>query len=201
MIYSVSGEILAIGPNYVAIECNGLGLSCLCTRNTLESLDRVGSKASLFTYLNVREDAMELYGFYESDELEFFKLLITVSGVGPKVSLAILSNFRTDQLALYISTGDVKSLTTAPGVGSKTAQRIVLELKDKVGTVLPQGILSEQGKAAAALPRTGAAGEAVSALVALGYSQSQASVAISRLESGLGTEEMIKQALRILAKQ
>ncbi|HRT81612.1 MAG TPA: OB-fold domain-containing protein, partial [Oscillospiraceae bacterium] len=88
MIYSVSGEILAIGSNYVAIECNGLGFSCLCTRNTLDNLGAVGSKATLYTYLNVREDAMELYGFYEAAALEVFKLLITVSGVGPKVSLA-----------------------------------------------------------------------------------------------------------------
>ncbi|NLP47857.1 MAG: Holliday junction branch migration protein RuvA [Clostridiales bacterium] len=201
MIYSLTGEILMIGDNSLALECKGVGYLCHSTLNTLSRLGPIGSRVTLLTHLNVREDAMDLYGFLDQDELDLFKLLITVSGIGPKVSLAILSTFRPDQLALNISTGDTKSLTAAPGVGNKTAQRIVLELKDKLKAALPTGAFVGGAQAASASPQGSATGEAIDALVSLGYSQSQAAVAVSRLENGLTTEEMIKQALRILSRQ
>ena len=131
MIYSVRGEIIHTEPSLAVIECGGVGYACRTTFNTLKKIGTSG-EAKLYTYLHVREDAVELFGFADTAELACFKQLISVSGVGPKAGLSILSEISPQKLALCITTGDSKTLTKCPGIGAKTAQRIVLELKDKV---------------------------------------------------------------------
>jgi Holliday junction DNA helicase RuvA len=150
--------------------------------------------------MNVREDAVELFGFAGKQELACFRQLISVSGVGPKAALAILSDITPEKFALVAATGDHKALTKTKGVGPKLAQRIVLELKDKIGKEQLSGADMEMLGAAAA-PAEGNIGEAVSALVVLGYSQTEAASAVSKLDSTLKTEELIKQALKQMASK
>ena len=130
MYYSLRGNIIHLGPNIAVVECAGVGYKCQTTINTIKNL-KVNKEAKLYTHLNVREDAMELFGFYTEEELSAFKTLIGVSGVGPKVGLAILSVLSPQQISIAIASEDLKAITMAPGVGKKLAQRIVLELKDK----------------------------------------------------------------------
>ena len=131
MYYYVNGTVAEIGPNLAVIDCGGVGYACATTNYTLAQLKK-GEKAKLYTYLHVREEIFDLYGFASQAELSSFKMLIGVSGVGPKAALAILSSGTPDQLALSIVTGDEKALTGVPGIGKKIAQRIILELKDKL---------------------------------------------------------------------
>ena len=128
MFYSLTGKVVAIEDTAVALQCGGIAFRCMTTLNTISKIGRTGEEATLFTHLNVREDAMDLFGFYTQQELDCFKQLISVSGVGPKAALAILSQLSPDKLALCIASGDVKSITKAQGVGPKLAQRVVLEL-------------------------------------------------------------------------
>lgn len=200
MFYSITGNIICSDTNSVAVECGGVGFKCFTTINTLKKIGGKGSKVTLYTHLNVREDALDLFGFADSTELDFFKLLISVSGVGPKAALAVLSELSPDRLALCIASGDNKAITKAQGVGPKIAQRIVLELKDKVkGMVTEQENASYDLSAAEAASSSSAGAEAVSALVALGYAQSEAAVVIGKLDQSLTVEEMIKQAFKMLA--
>lgn len=199
MFYSLTGNVIYSDLNSVAIECSGVGFKCFTTLNTLRKISGSASKVTLYTYLNVREDALDLFGFADTYELDFFKLLISVSGVGPKAALAILSELDPDKLALCIASGDSKAITRAQGVGPKLAQRVVLELKDKV-----KGIAHEDGggydlAAAEAATSSAAGSEAVSALMVLGYTQSEAATAVGKLDQSLSVEEMIKQALKSLA--
>lgn len=200
MIYSLRGRLIDSGPHTVVVECAGVGYGCRVTLNTLRQLPPIGGEAFLHTYMVVREDAMELYGFADTAELICFKLLISVNGVGPKAALSILSDFSPDRLALLIASGDAKSITKAAGVGPKMAQRIVLELKDKVGAA-DLGIADETVEAAGAASKSGNAAEAVAALTALGYAQSEAALAVGRLDSQLSVEELIRQALKSMARQ
>ena len=199
MFYSLTGKLLHTGPSVAVVQCGGVAFQCFATLNTLRSLPPAGQEVTLYTYLNVREDALELFGFAEQAELDFYKLLISVSGVGPKAALSILSEFTPDRLALCIASGDAKSITRAQGVGGKTAQRVVLELKDKVGS-LDVGEGMADVTAAGAASASGNAADAVSALVSLGYAQSEASLAVGRLDSALPAEELIKAALKTLAR-
>ena len=197
MIYSLTGEIIAVDQNGFAIQTGGVAFFCFSTMNTLQKVGMKGSKATVFTYMNVREDAIELYGFYTSNELDAFKQLITVSGVGPKAALAILSVMTPDQLALNIASGDAKAITKAQGVGTKIAQRIVLELKNKFSTDLTQ----EQTDIVAAIQSADTSAdlsEAIEALIQLGYSRSEAAAAVSKLDKALSVEEMIRLALKSL---
>ena len=200
MIYSLRGTLIESDPRTVVIECAGVGYGCRVTLNTLRQLPPLGSEAFLHTYMVVREDAMELYGFADTAELSCFKLLTTVNGVGPKAALSLLSDFSPDRLALLIASSDAKSITKAAGVGPKMAQRIVLELKDKMGAA-DLGLVSEDVEAAGSASKSGGAAEAVAALTALGYSQSEAALAVGRLDSQLGVEELIKGALKSMAGQ
>ena len=198
MIASVRGKLIYSDNTCVVVECAGVGYKCFVTKNTLYNLPPKGDEVMLYTHLSVREDAMDLYGFKDADELSAFKLITSVNGVGAKIGLAILSEFTASQLNLYVASGDAKSLTAAAGVGLKLAQRIVLELKDKVGS-LQSGddtVIKAVGNAAANLNTK----EAISALVALGYTQSEASLAVGKLDSALSTEELIKSALKSLAR-
>ena len=198
MIASVRGKLIYTDQSCAVVECAGVGYKCFVTKNTLYNLPQKGEEVMLHTYLAVREDAMDLYGFKEIEELDAFKLVTSVNGVGAKMGLALLSEFTASQLTLYVASGDYKALTAANGVGPKLAQRIVLELKDKVGS-LQSGDSITIKAVGNAVANTNTK-EAVSALVSLGYTQSEASLAVGKLDPALSTEELIKLALKTLAR-
>lgn len=196
MIYSLCGKLTHTGLNLAVVECGGVGYGCKTTSTTLSALPKMGGDAMLFTYLHITENALDLFGFATSLELDFFKKIISVSGVGPKVALALLSDLTPERLALCIAAGDYKTITRAPGVGNKIAQRIVLELKDKVSSSdLAGGFAS----ADAADANTGSLGEAINALMSLGYARADAAAALSRMDASLGVEELIKAGLKALS--
>ncbi len=200
MIYSVKGELIHKEPSLAVIECGGVGYACRTTYSTLSQLGSVGTKATLLTYLHVREDNVELFGFATSQELNCFKMLLTVSGVGPKAALAILSDITPEKFALTIATGDSKSITKTKGIGPKLAQRIVLELKDKI--TKEQQLLTNGADLDFTPVLSGSnSGEAISALVVLGYSQGEATSVISKLDPEMSVENMIKQALKAMASK
>ena len=201
MYYYVSGTVGHIGPYLAVIDCGGVGYACRTTNHTISHLQK-GEKAKLYTYLNVREDAMELYGFISENELNCFEMLIAVSGVGPKAALSILSATTPEGLAMSIITGDEKSLTAAPGIGKKIAQRIILELKDK----LSKGQLgsapgeSYGGTGVTVIPENKAS-EAAAALAVLGYTQGEIGLALKGIDlERLSLEEIIKAALKKMMK-
>ena len=197
MFYYVSGTVAHIEPYLAVIDCGGVGYACRTTGYTLSQIKK-GEKAKLFTYLNVREDAMELYGFSGSEELKLFQQLISVSGVGPKAALSILSAGTPANLALAIITGDEKMLTSAQGVGKKIAQRVILELKDKLSK--GQGI-SASGEAVSmpgvtVIPQNKLS-EASAALAVLGYSQAEINVALKGIDlDSLSLEQIVRMALK-----
>ena len=199
MIATLNGKLIIKELNYVVVECGGVGIKCFVTQHTHSTVGNIGDNVFLYTYLVVREDALDLYGFCDNSELEVFKLITSVSGVGSKIGLAILSEFTADKIMLYIASGDAKSLTAASGVGIKLAQRIVLELKDKVGSV-SLGDASIDVKSVGNATANSSSKEAIEALVSLGYTQSEASLAVGRLDQSLDTNELIKQALKSLAR-
>ncbi|MGD9560491.1 MAG: Holliday junction branch migration protein RuvA [Oscillospiraceae bacterium] len=200
MIYSLNGTILENSPGLAVIECGGVGYLLHMPLTAAGALGAPGAKATVFTHLNVSENDVSLFGFSSAAEREMFLLLTGVSGVGPKVGLAILSALPPQSIALAVSAGDFKAFTAASGVGPKLAQRLVLELKDKVGAgSTPGGISLADISAAAAAPQ-GAAQQAMAALVALGYSQSEAASAIAPIDPALPVGEITRLALRGLGQ-
>ncbi len=199
MIASLRGKLIFSDISSVVIECGGVGFRCFVTKTTLNRLPKTGEELFLYTHFAVREDSMDLYGFSELEELQAFKLITSVNGVGAKIGIAILSEFSADRLSLYIASGDAKALTSASGVGIKLAQRIVLELKDKMGEL--GGVVSTDTAAAATVVASSSSAEAVEALVSLGYSKSEASVAVGKLDGTLPSDELIRQALRNLSRR
>ena len=200
MFYYVSGTVAHMEPYLAVIDCGGVGYACRTTTYTLSSLKK-GDKAKLFTYLNVREDAMELYGFAGAEELKLFQQLISVSGVGPKAALSILSCGTPGNLALSIITGDEKALTCAPGIGKKIAQRVILELKDKLakGQTIAAGE-SYGGTGVTVIPENKLS-EATAALAVLGYSQGEIGAALKGIDmDSLTLEQIIKEALKKMMK-
>ena len=200
MLYNIRGRLTACDVNFIVVESGGIGFKCFTSLNTVKEIGKAGDEVNVYTYLAVREDAMDLYGFASLAELDFFKLLISVSGVGPKAAVAILSELSPDRLAVCIASGDSKAITKAQGVGQKTAQRIVLELKDKVGAVT-MGDGSQDVVSAASVSQGSNSSEAVEALVALGYSQSDAAVVVGSMDKSLSVDEMIRLGLKQLAKK
>lgn len=202
MIYHVKGELELLSPvdsHFLAVlDCGGIGYEIRTTMTTASQLKQ-GAKAKLYTYLNVREDAVELFGFHDLEERNCFKMLISVSGVGPKAALSILSNVTPSQFALCVASGDSKTLTRAKGIGGKTAQRIVLELKDKITNEQLAGGVADSGGAVALPADSGNMAEAVSALVVLGYNKSDAAQALSPYPADTPVEELIKAGLKALA--
>jgi Holliday junction DNA helicase RuvA len=198
MIASLRGKLIYTDAACAVVECGGVGYKCFVTKNTLYNLPPKNEEVFLHTFLAVREDAMDLYGFREIEELDAFKLVTSVNGVGAKMGLALLSEFTASQLTLYIASGDYKALTAASGVGPKLAQRIVLELKDKVGSLQSGDTLVIKAVGNATVNSN--TKEAISALVSLGYTQSEASLAVGKLDPALSTEDLIKQALKTLAR-
>lgn len=200
MIYSLSGELLVCEPGVVVISCGGVGFRCVVSGTTQRAMPPIGQKASLYTHMNVTQDAITLYGFSTRAEMSCFRMLTGVSGIGSKTAIAVLSVISPEQLAVSVAAGDAKALTAAPGIGPKQAQRIVLELKDKVSDIQP--VLSSGG-AGVQLPTVaaGAATEAIRALGALGYSQTEAAQMVSKLDQSMTVEQMIAAALRAAAQQ
>ena len=199
MFYYVNGTVAEIEAGLAVIDCSGVGYACATTNYTLSQLKK-GERAKLYTYLNVREDAMEMFGFASQSELRSFKMLIGVSGVGPKAALSILSSTTPQQLSMAVVMGDEKALTAAPGIGKKIAQRIILELKDKL--IKEQGGFEAGSGAAAAMPaQNNKAGEAAAALAVLGYGSQEIAAALKGLDmDALPLEEIIRQSLKKMVK-
>lgn len=200
MLYNIRGKLTVSDVNFIVVECGGVGFKCFTTLNTVKNIGRTGDEVNVFTYLAVREDAMDLYGFATLDELNAFKLLISVSGIGPKAAAAILSELAPERLAVCIVSGDAKAITKAQGVGKKTAERVVLELKDKMGSIAV-GDTSDVVSSVASVGENSNSAEAVEALVALGYSQSDAAVVVGSMDKSLTVDEMIRNGLKQLAKK
>ena len=196
MIYSVRGNLILMDAGYAVVECGGVGYRVQTSITTQKQL-KLNTETMLYTYLNVREDAMELYGFASKGELNTFKMLIGITGVGPKVALAILSDLTSEQIAMCVSSGDSKTLTRANGVGPKLAQRIVLELKDKIkGVVDTAGFDVGKGSVIA---DTGNVPKAVAALAVLGYSAADVTPILSKLDPTMSVEAMIAATLKQMA--
>ncbi len=200
MLYSVRGKLIHTTTTSAVVECGGVGYNCQTTINTLKAI-KPDTEVMLYTYLNVREDAVDLFGFATKTELDTFKTLISVNGIGPKAGLAILSELTPEQVAMAIATDDIKTITRAQGVGKKIAQRIVLELKDK----LAKAASSDTGMSAVATgavnASTGNIPKAVEALGVLGYSPSDVSPILATLDSSLPVEQLIANTLRQLGKK
>lgn len=202
MFYYVEGTVALLKQGLAVIDCGGVGYACHASQNTIGKL-KIGARARLLTYLNVREDIFELYGFIDEEEQSCFEMMIGVSGVGPKAALSILSVAPPDRLALSIITGDEKMLMQAPGIGKKIAQRIVLELRDKMSKEQLETASSVSPVAvAAASGGVNHTQEAVAALMVLGYSQAEALQAMEGLDAAqMEAEEIIRQCLKKLVKQ
>ena len=195
MFYSVKGKLIHTESSLAVVECAGVGYACRTTFNTLQAIAGK-DEVMLLTYLAVREDAMELFGFATSEELQAFKMLISVSGIGPKVALDILSSMSPSSFALAVATGDIKAISAVKGIGVKKAERIALELRDKISkeTISARG---GRGTAISITPAAGsAASEAINALMVLGFTQGEAASAVSKLDPSLSVEDMIKLALK-----
>lgn len=203
MFYYVEGTVALLEPGLAVVDCAGVGYACYTSQNTVGNL-KIGQKSRLYTYLHVREDVFNLYGFGDQEELRCFKLLIGVSGVGPKAALAILSVASPSRLALSVITGDEKLLMQAPGIGKKIAQRIVLELRDKMAKEQLEsasGVGKELPVAQAALG-VNHTQEAVAALMVLGYSRAEALQAMEGINAAeMDAEEIIRGCLKKLAMQ
>ena len=206
MISYIKGPLTAIEEDVIVVEAGGVGMGIHVPLSVLDRLPGIGREVTVYIYFQVREDAMSLYGFLNRQDREMFRQLIGVNGVGPKAALGILSTMTPDDLRMAIVTGDAKAISRAPGIGPKTAQRLILDLKDKVSMeeVLGNLALPSDGGASAALGTIGmgeAAKEAVQALVALGYSNMEANKAVKQVEvtETMTAEDVLKASLRYLS--
>ena len=200
MIYCLTGKIVKKSMSAVVLSCGGVGYYAQCPASVAGAMPGVVKEATLYTLMSVTENDVSLYGFDTEEQQACFEMLTAVSGVGPKVGLAILSVMEPQRVALAISAGDHKAFKAASGVGPKLAQRIVLELKDKVAKGFVDGIsLEDVAGAASDAPSSQSSAQAIAALVSLGYSQSEAALAISKIDATLPVEEIIKLALRGMA--
>ena len=195
MIYSVRGKLIHTENSAAVVECGGVGYLCQTTMNTLKTL-KLNSEVTLYTYLNEREDAVDLFGFATQNELATFKTLISVSGVGPKAGLSVLSELTAEQVAMAIATDDIKTITRAQGIGKKIAQRIILELKDKLAK-------SEQTQSGnVQMPQTagGNVAKAIEALGVLGYTPADVSPVLANFDAGLPVEQLIAMTLKQMGR-
>lgn len=202
MFYYLNGILSMCSLNTAVIDCGGVGYKLTVSAMTLASVaGKEGSVVKLFTHLSVREDAVELFGFADEDELDAFRLLIGVSGIGPKAALAVLSVFTPVKLAAAISSQDTRAISRAQGIGAKTAARIVLELKDKFAVfgMNPENS-GPQDSPSAGVPGHTALDEAAEVLAVLGYTRSQIAGALSGVDKSADSEEAVKQALKKLAR-
>ena len=202
MIASVKGKLEGVTADSVIIDVNGLGVEAIVPSNVINRLPRPNEDIKLHTYMHVREDAMQLYGFLEKEDLDFFKLLITVNGIGPKAAIAILSSMSTDVLTFAILSEDIKTIEKAQGIGAKTAKKLVLELKDKVGVINAKAVELRSDSSPFISLTIGSAikEEASQVLEALGYSRTEAMKAITAIEitEEMTSEDLVKSALKNL---
>lgn len=205
MIYYVKGELDTVTENMIVVENNGIGFEIMVPLSVVSNLPQTGNEVKIYTYTYVREDALQLYGFLTKDELAMFKLLITVSGIGPKGALGILSVMDADALRFAILADDAKSISKAPGIGGKTASKLILELKDKINfeeaveNVLDKGESANASQGGGSAADSGmAANEAIQALVALGYTSTEAVKAVKRVEitQDMTVEDILKAGLK-----
>lgn len=195
MIYSLHGELTHWETGLAVVDCGGVGYACRTTMNTLAKIREL-DEVTLYTYLHVTENSLDLFGFADNAELGAFRQLISVSGVGPKAALSILSDITPSKLALCIASGDYKTLTKSPGIGAKIAQRIVLELKDKVAK---EQKISASDLQSASLPTGDNLTEALTALQTLGFTPAQCGAALSGADPASSVEDLIKYGLKNLA--
>ncbi len=208
MFYYISGQLVLLEPGCAVIDAGGVAYKMAISQTSYDNLPKISFrkepvKATLYTHMSVREDGVELFGFASTEELSAFKLLISVSGVGPKVALSVLSLLSPEKFALAVCTEDKKTISKASGVGPKTAARIILELKDKLAAAsLPaSGVPETQGGATASAAGRSELSEAIDALTVLGYSRPEALTALKDIDtSGLPLEEIIRQALKKLIR-
>ena len=201
MISYIRGELVAVEKEKVIIDVGGVGYGIFVPESAMGLLPQMGNEVKLYTYLNVREDAMQLFGFLTRDDLEIFKLLIGVSGIGPKGGLSILSKLTADDLRFAIMSGDSKAISAAPGIGKKTAEKVIIELKDKLD--IEQILNPSDSETKSAIKMDGSANavqsEAVQALVALGYGSTESLKAVNKVNSeNMTVEAVLKQALKNL---
>lgn len=201
MISYIRGELVAVEKEKVIIDVGGVGYGIFMPESAMGLLPQMGNEVKLYTYLNVREDAMQLFGFLTRDDLEIFKLLIGVSGIGPKGGLSILSKLTADDLRFAIMSGDSKAISAAPGIGKKTAEKVIIELKDKLD--IEQILNPSDSETKSAIKMDGSANavqsEAVQALVALGYGSTESLKAVNKVNSeNMTVEAVLKQALKNL---
>ncbi len=197
MIHSLNGTIIAKTPADIVVVCGGVGFYVMIPSSAYAALPDIGDEGVVFTHLNVKEDNLELFGFSSEHQRDMFRMLTSVSGVGPKVGLGMLSLYDSDSIALSIASGDFKTLKNCPNVGPKLAQRIVLELKDKIGNIGGGAVV----QAVSAVVEKSAGAEAVAALVSLGFSQTEASSAVARQPQDMSVEQTIAAALRALGSR
>lgn len=200
MIAYIKGKLITAYADGIVVEQNGIGYEIGVPLSVMNELPAMGEEVKIHTYLYIREDAMKLYGFLTRDGLEIFKLLITVSGIGPKGALGILSAMTPDDLKFAILAGDTKTIAKAPGIGQKTAGKLVLELKDKLSLsdVFEEQLSKDSAKTAGKEEENHIRNEAVEALVALGYTSTDALKAVRKVEltEGISVEELLKQSLK-----
>ena len=201
MISYIKGELTEVFEDTVVVETNGIGYNIRVPGSVLDRLPSVGSSVRIYTYLYVKEDAMNLFGFLNRDDLSVFKLLLNVSGIGPKGALAILSTIGPDDLRFAVLSEDVKTISSAPGIGAKTAKRLIIELKDKLKLAeVFETALANKEKASSENDVLLARNEAVEALVALGYASAQVMKAVQQVENAeeKDSEQILKEALKKL---
>ena len=204
MFYYISGRLAYSNPSTAVIDAGGVGYKMTISENTFNALPRLNSDgfAKLYTYMAVREDDVELFGFISESELSTFKLLLTVSGVGPKAAISILSLLTPEKFALAVCTEDRKTIAKANGIGPKTAARVILELKDKLLKTTDLGEVASAGFESVSVPtNSGKLAEALDALLVLGYSRAEALNVLKNIDTQtLELEEIIKKALKLLMK-
>ena len=188
----IKGELTYAGVGYVVVENSGIGYKINVSSSAINKLGAIGKEVKLYTYLNVKEDLMELYGFLSRDELELYRILITVSGVGPKAGISILSTLTPDMFKVAVAKGDAKAIAKSPGVGAKTAGRIILELKDKISLDLTEN--ADVDIVSTDFDDSDPRSEAAEVLTVLGYTNMEAKKAVSNLTGTV--DEMVAQALK-----
>lgn len=199
MIYSLKGELTEILADAIVIECGGVGYFCRTTNTTISDLAQTGNEVKVYTYMNVYQDGIDLFGFSDKQELGCFKMLITVSGVGPKAALSILSSLTPAEFATKVASGDIKGLTAAKGVGKKMAERIVLELKDKVsGAEITKGREISGNISGVAAGNNQQLSDAIEALAVLGFSDADIAPYIDKIDASKDTSSIVSQILKMI---
>jgi Holliday junction DNA helicase RuvA len=199
MIYSLRGILIEKTTDSLVVECAGVGYLCRATDMTLSTIGKIGDDVFVYTYMNIYQDGIDLFGFADFHELKCFKMLISVSGVGPKAALAILSQSSPQQFLSAVASGDSKFLTKAKGVGKKMADRIILELKDKISKS-SDGLIEKISDSSSIVANNAEVEDAIAALVMLGYSEDEIEPYLQKVDCSLDTSEIIRQVLKLIGK-